>query len=58
MPLGEDGYIFPLADSVQRTAVRFTNRYGIEIAADLYRAKDFDESATHKALVIGPRTAE
>ena len=30
------------------------NCYGIEIAADLYRAKDLDESGTHPAVVIGP----
>lgn len=54
MPLHEDGHIFALSDAVTRTAVRFTNRYGIEIAAELYRAKDLDEQVPHKALVIGP----
>jgi fermentation-respiration switch protein FrsA (DUF1100 family) len=54
MPLHDDGYIFELADSVERTPVRFANRYGIEIAADLYRAKDLDETTTRQALVIGP----
>ena len=48
------GYIFQLSDRVTRTPVRFTNRYGIQIAADLYRAKDLDETARHKALVVGP----
>lgn len=54
MPLQEDGYTFVLADDVTRTPVRYTNRYGIEIAADLYRSKDLDESVRHPALVIGP----
>ena len=30
------GYSFPLRDSVQREKVRFHNRYGIELAGDLY----------------------
>jgi fermentation-respiration switch protein FrsA (DUF1100 family) len=54
MPLQPDGYTFVLSDDVVRTPVRFRNRYGIAIAADLYRAKDLDESATHPALVVGP----
>jgi fermentation-respiration switch protein FrsA (DUF1100 family) len=31
-----DGYTFELSDDVSRTPVRYRNRYGIEIAADLY----------------------
>ncbi|MFI8949581.1 alpha/beta hydrolase [Streptomyces sp. NPDC053750] len=31
-----DGYTFALDKNVERTPVRFTNRYGIEVAADLY----------------------
>ena len=54
MPLTADGYIFELAENVTRTQVRYQNRYGIEIAADLYRAADLDESGSHAALVIGP----
>lgn len=54
MPLHDDGYIFALSDQVTRTPVRFTNRYGIEIAADLYTSKDLDEQAGQPALVIGP----
>ncbi|ROR64822.1 alpha/beta hydrolase [Agrococcus jenensis] len=49
-----DGYTFALSPDVTRTPVRFTNRYGIEIAADLYRAADLDESVAHAAIVIGP----
>ena len=31
-----NGYSFPLRDSVRREKVRFHNRYGIELAGDLY----------------------
>ena len=31
-----NGYSFPVRDSVSREAVRFHNRYGIELAGDLY----------------------
>ncbi|MEU6379364.1 alpha/beta hydrolase [Streptomyces sp. NPDC046909] len=34
-----DGYTFPLNENVGRTPVRFKNRYGIEVAADLYVPK-------------------
>lgn len=54
MTLHTDGYTFVLADDVTRTPVRYQNRYGIEIAADLYRRKDLDESTDHPAIVIGP----
>ena len=47
-------YIFELSDNVDRTAVTFQNRYGIELSGDLYVAQDLDESAIHPALVIGP----
>ncbi len=52
--LTEDYYIFELAENVNRTAVTYTNRYGIELAADLYTAADLDESLQYPALVIGP----
>ncbi|HYE58839.1 MAG TPA: alpha/beta hydrolase [Rhodothermales bacterium] len=49
-----DGYTFTLSEEVTRTPVRYRNRYGIEIAADLYRPTNLDESSGHQALVIGP----
>ncbi|MBK3564940.1 alpha/beta hydrolase [Streptomyces sp. MBT62] len=49
-----DGYIFDIDKNVTRTSVTYKNRYGITIAADLYRPKDFDESQKHPAIVIGP----
>ncbi|KRF03274.1 hypothetical protein ASG88_22280 [Nocardioides sp. Soil777] len=54
MTLHADGYTFLLSDDVTRTPVRYKNRYGIEIAADLYRSKGLDESTGHPAIVIGP----
>ena len=54
MSLQPDGYTFVLSDDVSRTPVRYRNRYGIEMAADLYRVKDFDGSATYPAIVVGP----
>lgn len=50
----EDHYIFELSENVTRTKVYYTNRFGIEIAGDLYMAKDADMSKTHPALVVGP----
>lgn len=47
-------YIFELSDKVTRKSVSYKNRFGITIAADLYLAKDFDETQKHPAVVIGP----
>ena len=49
-----DGYTFELSENVKRTRVAYKNRYGVEIAADLYAAEDLDEAVTHPGLVIGP----
>lgn len=38
------GYIAKLNEHVIREHVRFNDRYGIAIAADIYRAKNLDES--------------
>lgn len=54
MPIQSDGYTFALAPEVTRTPVRYRNRYGIEIAADVYRAKSLNSGQKHRALVIGP----
>ena len=50
----DDYYIFELSGNVERTAVFYTNRYGITLAGDLYVSKDMDRSQPHPALVIGP----
>ncbi|ATC26783.1 alpha/beta hydrolase [Caulobacter vibrioides] len=49
-----DGYTFALSPDVSRTPVRYRNRYGIEIAGDLYRSKSFNSAHKHSALVVGP----
>ncbi len=54
MPLQPDGYTFELSENIKRTPVRYKNRYGIEIAADLYTPKELDELTEHPAVVIGP----
>ena len=50
----EEYYIFKLSENVERTAVTFPNRYGIELSGDLYVAQDLGTSISHPALVIGP----
>lgn len=47
------GYIAKLNEHVIREHVRFNDRYGIAIAADIYRAKNLDESGKYPALIIG-----
>ncbi|MDO4302056.1 MAG: alpha/beta hydrolase [Clostridia bacterium] len=49
-----DYYTFELSDNVNRTSVTYRNRYGIELAADLYTPKDLDESVKYPAIVVGP----
>jgi fermentation-respiration switch protein FrsA (DUF1100 family) len=52
--LHEAGYRFDLDTEVTRSTVRYRNRYGIEIAADLYLPEGLDETTTHPAIVVGP----
>lgn len=47
------GYIAKLNEHVIRKHVRFNDRYGIAIAADIYRAKNLDESGKYPALIVG-----
>jgi fermentation-respiration switch protein FrsA (DUF1100 family) len=54
MAIEEDGYTFVLSDEVTRTPVRYRNRYGIEIAGDLYQLQNLHESVSHPSVVIGP----
>lgn len=50
----QGNYIFELADDVTRTPVTYTNRFGITIAADLYRPRHHNESELLPAIVVGP----
>ncbi|WP_144528701.1 alpha/beta hydrolase [Peribacillus simplex] len=48
-----DNYIFDLSNKVTRKSVSYKNRFGIEIAADLYMPIDFDETKKHAGIIIG-----
>ena len=48
-----DGYSFPLRNTVTREKVRFHNRYGIELAGDLYLPKEA-EGKLAAVAVSGP----
>lgn len=47
------GYIKKLSENVNREHVRYNNRYGLAIAADIYTAKNLDRSKKHPALIVG-----
>lgn len=47
------GYITKLNENVTRDHVRYNNRYGTAIAADLYYAKDLNKNEKHPALIVG-----
>ena len=47
-------YISELDEKVVRTHVRYENRYGIELAADLYTPKNLDKSKKYIGIIIGP----
>lgn len=46
-------YIAKLNDGVKREAVKYFNRYGLEIAGDLYTSKDLDVSKQYPAIIVG-----
>ena len=46
-------HICPLSKHVERSHVRYPNRYGLALAGDLYMAKDLDKTRRHPALIIG-----
>lgn len=50
----DEYYIFELDENVSREHVYYRNRYGIEMAGDLYVAKDADRSSKYPAIVVGP----
>ncbi len=47
------GYIAKLDENVERRHIRFNNRFGIAIAADVYTAKGLDISKKYPALIVG-----
>lgn len=46
------GYITKLSDKLTREHVRYNNRYGTAIAADIYYVKDIDKNAKYPALIV------
>jgi uncharacterized protein len=54
MPNRDDGYTFPLSPDVVRTPVRFRNRYGIELAGDLYLPRNRTGARLAGLVVGGP----
>lgn len=49
----EEHYIFELNDDVTREHVYYKNRFGVEIAGDLYTPKDMDTSKKYTAIIVG-----
>ena len=50
----EEYYISELDEAATRTHVYYRTRYGIELAGDLYVAKDTDLTVGYPGLVVGP----
>lgn len=46
-------YICKLDETVERTHVRYSNRYGMVLAGDLYTRKGMDETGKYAAIVVG-----
>lgn len=46
-------YICKLNEDVERTHVRYHNRYGLAIAGDLYTMKNMDKTGKYAAIVVG-----
>lgn len=46
-------YICSLNESVERTHVRYPNRYGLMLAGDLYMAKAMDKTKPQMAVIVG-----
>ena len=46
-------YICQLSEQVERSHVRYANRYGLALAGDLYMAKTLDKTQKHPALIVG-----
>ena len=49
----EGQYIFTLNENVIRKDVAYKNRYGFEIAGELYMLKNLDETRKYPALIVG-----
>ena len=49
----QEYYIAVLPEGVERTHVKYSNRFGIELAGDLYTSKALDKTSRHAAVVVG-----
>ena len=49
----EDYLTFKLSDNVKREQISYRNKYGIDIAADLYLPKDIDTTRKYSAIIVG-----
>lgn len=47
------GYITKLNENVERQHIRYNNRYGMAIAADIYTPKDLEKDQLLPAIIIG-----
>ena len=47
------GYISELNENVKREKVKYKNRYGLDIVADLYYEKDIDKTKKYPAIIVG-----
>ncbi|WP_417725383.1 alpha/beta hydrolase [Salipiger sp.] len=45
--------VFPPNDRVDHRKVRYANRLGIELVADMYMPRDLDTTQRHPALIVG-----
>ena len=52
------GYITKLSDKLTREHVRYNNRYGTAIAADIYYVKDIDKNAKYNEFYFFMLTME
>ncbi len=48
-----NNYIAKLSENVVREHVRYVNRYGLAIAADLYRLKGLEAGSRYPAIIVG-----
>lgn len=46
-------YIAKLSENVDRKEVVFKNRYGFDLAGDLYSLKDIDDNKKYPAIIVG-----
>ena len=46
-------YLGKLSEQVERTHVRYLNRYGLALAGDLYMTKGLDKTQKYPALIVG-----